>query len=180
MNLREASRNPFDGLTAGRVRIQQVRRLGFPFTWPIGASGLNLPVAGFSRSRFAIQRGSNIECTRTVYPEGVSDQSLGSAAQRRHPRFMRCNGNSLVVFRRGSPAANSAELNRHHLVRRESPVGRRKSESDRGGTVTWGGAAAHARRVYSEHGIGLSAPISAESVQNKQPLVARLTPGFDL
>jgi hypothetical protein len=31
---------------------------------------------------------------------------------------------------------------------------------------------AHARRVYSEHGIGLSAPISAESVQNKQPLVA--------
>jgi hypothetical protein len=32
--------------------------------------------------------------------------------------------------------------------------------------------AAHARRVYSEHGIGLSAPISAESVQNKQPLVA--------
>jgi hypothetical protein len=32
---------------------------------------------------------------------------------------------------------------------------------------------AHARRVYSEHGIGLSAPISAESVQNKQPLVAQ-------
>jgi len=31
---------------------------------------------------------------------------------------------------------------------------------------------AHARRVYSEHEIGLSAPISAESVQNKQPLVA--------
>jgi hypothetical protein len=31
---------------------------------------------------------------------------------------------------------------------------------------------AHARRVYSEHGIGLSASISAESVQNKQPLVA--------
>jgi hypothetical protein len=33
-------------------------------------------------------------------------------------------------------------------------------------------ADAHARRVYSEHRIGLSAPISAESVQNKQPLVA--------
>jgi hypothetical protein len=31
---------------------------------------------------------------------------------------------------------------------------------------------AHARRVYSGHGIGLSAPISAEGVQNKQPLVA--------
>jgi hypothetical protein len=31
---------------------------------------------------------------------------------------------------------------------------------------------AHARRVYSEHEIGLSAPISAEGVQNKQPLVA--------
>jgi hypothetical protein len=31
---------------------------------------------------------------------------------------------------------------------------------------------AHARRVYSRHGIGFSAPISAESVQNKQPLVA--------
>jgi hypothetical protein len=33
--------------------------------------------------------------------------------------------------------------------------------------------AAHARRVYFEHEIGLSAPISAESVQNKQPLVAQ-------
>jgi hypothetical protein len=33
--------------------------------------------------------------------------------------------------------------------------------------------ATHARRVYSEHGIELSAPISAESVQNKQPLVAQ-------
>jgi hypothetical protein len=32
---------------------------------------------------------------------------------------------------------------------------------------------AHARRVYSGHGIGFSAPISAESVQNKQPLVAQ-------
>jgi len=32
---------------------------------------------------------------------------------------------------------------------------------------------AYARRVYSEHEIGLSAPISAESVQNKQPLVAQ-------
>jgi hypothetical protein len=32
---------------------------------------------------------------------------------------------------------------------------------------------AHARRVHSEHEIGLSAPISAESVQNKQPLVAQ-------
>jgi len=31
---------------------------------------------------------------------------------------------------------------------------------------------AHARRVHSGHGIGFSAPISAESVQNKQPLVA--------
>jgi tetratricopeptide (TPR) repeat protein len=35
------------------------------------------------------------------------------------------------------------------------------------------GEPAHARRVCSEHGIGLSAPIHAESVQNKQPLVAQ-------
>jgi hypothetical protein len=41
------------------------------------------------------------------------------------------------------------------------------------GPSTFRPAEAHARRVYSEHGIGLSAPISAESVQNKQPLVAQ-------
>jgi glycerophosphoryl diester phosphodiesterase len=35
-----------------------------------------------------------------------------------------------------------------------------------------GAVNAHARRVYSGHGIGFSAPISAESVQNKQTLVA--------